>query len=184
MKTIAVEDLWTGQFIRTLAITYEGRDGAIHTWEAFQRPNIGGIVVLVPVKADGTLILIRQFRPPVGQAVIELPAGLVDIGETPLECAARELVEETGYRAGRIEHLISGPTVPAISRESIDVYLALKLEFAGKNGGDANEDIETIEIPFDSAVDFLIGESAAGRLVDLKVFGLLEIARRKLAEKS
>ncbi len=179
MKILNKKTLWEGRYLRTSLITYLGRDGIQHTWEAYDRPGISGIVVIVPVTDAGKLLLIRQFRPAIGDYVIELPAGLNDRDESPADCARRELEEETGYCAGMMERLISGPYSAAATRGKLDVFLATGLEFVGKSGGDDNEDIEVVEISIDEAMDFLIAAERKGGLVDLKIFGLVELARRK-----
>lgn len=170
---------WEGNYLRAVMVTYRGRDGVVRTWESFERTGISGIVVVVPVTADGRLILIKQFRPAVATYVIELPAGLNDRDETPEDCARRELTEETGYTAERIEHLITGPAAAASSNSRLMIFLATGLTFTGKKGGDESEDIETIEVPIGEAFDFLVREEKKGNLFDLKILGLIELARRR-----
>ncbi len=179
MKIISKKTLWEGRYLRTSLVTYLGRDGMQHTWEAYDRPGISGIVVIVPVTCDGKVVLIRQFRPAIEDYVIELPAGLNDREESSADCARRELEEETGYRASIMEILVSGPYAAAATRGRLDVFLATGLKFVGKNGGDDNEDIEVIEVPLDEAMDFLVAAERKGGLVDLKIYGLVELARRK-----
>ncbi len=182
MKIINKKTLWEGQYLRTSLVTYIDRDGTQHTWEAYDRPGISGIVVIVPITSDRKVVLIRQFRPAIEDYVIELPAGLNDQDESPANCARRELEEETGYRASTVESLVSGPYSAAATRGKLDVFLATGLKFVGKNGGDDNEDIEVVEVPLDEAMDFLVTAEQKGGLVDLKIFGLVELARRKIKE--
>ena len=161
-------------------ITYRDAKGVVRTWEALERVGIGGIVVMVGVTPAGNVILEKQFRPPVGRDVIELPAGLVEANEPKEEAAKRELIEETGWSAGKLEFLAEGPISTGASTEALRAYLCTDLTFVGKNGGDDNEIIEVIEVPLDDAQEYLRKSQQDGLLVDLKVFGLVELARRAL----
>ena len=88
----------------------------------------GGAVALVPILDRDQVLLVRQFRSAVGEALLEIPAGTLEQGETPEACAARELEEETGYRAGRLEPLFSSYLAPGYSSEMLHTFLALDLE--------------------------------------------------------
>ena len=94
--------------------------------------------------------------------------------------AKRELIEETGWSAGKLEFLAEGPISTGASTESLRAYLCTDLEHVGKNGGDDNEIIEVIEVPIHQAQEFLRAAQVQGTLVDLKVFGLVELARKTL----
>ncbi|ADV64410.1 NUDIX hydrolase [Desulfurococcus mucosus] len=88
-------------------------------------------VAVLPVLDDGSVILLRQFRAPLNDTIIEAPAGVVDPGETPEEAAERELEEETGYHAGRLVRLGSFTPSPGYSSEVIHFYYATRLEYRG-----------------------------------------------------
>jgi len=172
---------WQGRFMNAVEIHYRDAKGIERTWEAIERVNIGGIVVMVAITPANTVLLERQFRPPLGRDVLELPAGLVDPGE-PMESAARrELIEETGWAARELQFLVEGPMSTGASTEIIRTYLCTGLEHVGKAGGDDNEIIEVIEVPIQRVHEYLVNAQAGGVLVDLKVFGLVELARRLLA---
>lgn len=87
-----------GHFLQLELIEYRSGDGAVHKWEAVQRKgsNVAALIVAT-LKPSGRILLIRQFRPPLGRYALELPAGLVDPGEDVRTAAIRELKEETGY---------------------------------------------------------------------------------------
>ena len=86
-----------------------------------------GGVTAVPVLDDGRLLLIRQFRYPVGKFILELPAGKLDSGHPPLATMVRELEEETGYKAGTLVPVCTFYTTPGISNESIHLFVARNL---------------------------------------------------------
>ena len=180
MEILSKKTVWKGNFMSAVEITYRDAKGVVRTWEALERVGIGGIVVMVAVTPSGNVILERQFRPPVGRDVIELPAGLVESDETMEVAAKRELIEETGWSAGKLEFLAEGPISTGASTEALRAYLCTELEHVGKNGGDDNEIIEVIEVPLHNAQEFLRDRQNQGMLVDLKVFGLVELARKKL----
>lgn len=83
-----------------------------------------GAVAVVPVTDDGKVLLVRQYRYPVDNVMLEIPAGKLDAGETPENCALRELEEETGYAAGTLKKLSSFYTTPGFSNEILHLYLA------------------------------------------------------------
>ena len=180
MEILSKKTLWKGNFMSAVEITYLDARGVVRTWEALERVGVGGIVVMVAVTPSGNVILEKQFRPPMGRVVIELPAGLVDPGESMEAAAKRELIEETGWSAGKIEFLAEGPISTGASTESLRAYLCTDLQHVGKNGGDDNEIIEVTEVPIQKVQDFLRTAQRDGELVDLKVFGLVELARKAL----
>lgn len=189
MKIIGKEPLWEGKFLRTVLITYsdsprEGRDSSVKLlrgWESVERVNCGGVVCVVPFTENGEVILIRQFRPPVDGYVIELPAGLSDIGE-PLEKAAeRELLEETGFAAGRMIYLTKGPLSSGSSAEVLTAFIATDLSFVGPGQRDETEDIEVLAAPSDRLSDYLLDLQGTGNYIDLKIYGLVELAKKIIA---
>lgn len=143
------ETLYQGNFLCLKRDTVRLPDGAVTTREYVKHP---GAVVVVPLLDDGRVLLERQFRYPVGQVMIELPAGKLDVGEDPLDCARRELLEETGYsarqwaRAG-VMHLAIG-----YSDEILHIYFARDLS-AGERQLDEGEFLDVIAMPVDAFLD-------------------------------
>jgi 8-oxo-dGTP pyrophosphatase MutT (NUDIX family) len=180
MEIIGKKVVWRGKFMSAVEITYRDARGVLRTWEALERLGIGGIVVMIAVTPSGNVILEKQFRPPVGREVLELPAGLVEPDESMEVAAKRELIEETGWSAGKLEFLAEGPISTGASTEALRAYLCTDLDYVGKNGGDDNEIIEVIEVPIQHAQDYLRTAQAKGTLIDLKVFGLVELAKKAL----
>lgn len=173
---MAGEVIGEGKFLRILKKGH---------WEYVERHNCTGIVVLLPVTREKEVILVEQHRIPVGKMVIELPAGLVgDLHDKdePLELAAeRELVEETGYKPGKLVRLIEGPPSAGLSAEEMTFFGALDLEKVGEGGGDESEDIVVHLVPLDQVGAWLEEkEKADGVTVDPKVYAGLYLIEHKL----
>jgi 8-oxo-dGTP pyrophosphatase MutT (NUDIX family) len=172
--------LFEGKFLRFMLTTYIDAYGVERQWESFERVNCKGIVVIVPVTDDREVFLTRQFRPPTNTYVIEFPAGLNDKGDTIEEAAKRELIEETGYSAGELIFLTEGPMSSGASGEILTAYLARNLEYKGIGERDDGEDIELIQVPLDTLDKKLADLQAEGNCVDLKIYGLIELAKNHL----
>lgn len=112
--------------------------------------------------------------------VIEFPAGLNDRGDTLEEAAKRELLEETGYSAGELIFLTKGPMSSGASGEILTVFLAKGIEFKGIGERDETEDIEVLKVPINGLDHRLSVLQSEGNYVDLKVFGLIEMAKKHL----
>lgn len=185
MKVTGKKTLWQGKFLRSVLIRYSDRRTGPGTgskeiprdWEAVERVNCGGVAAIVPIKDDGSVLLIRQFRPPVGGYVVELPAGLAAPGEPVEDTAERELKEETGYSAGRMDFLAEGPLSSGLSSEILEVFLATDLVFTGIGKRDETEDIEVLEVPLDGLYGKLAEMRSRGDHIDLKIYGLIELAK-------
>ena len=110
-----------------------------------------GAAAIVPMREDGTVVLIRQFRHAVGGYIYEIPAGKLHPGEDPPDCAARELEEEIGYRANNLEFVTSIFTAPGFTDEVIHIYKAMDL-IPGQQQLDRDEVLEIVEWPLDVAM--------------------------------
>lgn len=133
-----------------------------------------GAVAIVPLFNSETVLLIRQYRQAVGEVLLEIPAGTLEPGELPDDCALRELQEETGYRAGRLKRLFSQYLAPGYSQEVLHVYLAEELEQATQQT-EEDEMVELVPLPL-NAVPALIEQ---GEIKDAKtIAGLLMTLRR------
>lgn len=122
-----------------------------------------GASAVVPIKADGTVVLIRQFRHAAGGFIYEIPAGKLNPGEEPLACAERELEEEVGYCASQFDLLSSIFTAPGFADEVIHVYRATGLT-KGRQHLDRDEVLEVVELPLEQAIEMI----AAGQIRDAK----------------
>jgi ADP-ribose pyrophosphatase len=154
-------------------------------WEYATRTNAHAVAVLVPVTDHDELILVEQYRIPVEAMVIELPAGLVgdldDPEESILTAAQRELIEETGFRAGQLTHLLTCPSSPGMCDEMISFFMADQLERVGPGGGDENERIEVHIVPLATASEWISEKMKNGRLVDPKTYSALFWLQRRQA---
>jgi ADP-ribose pyrophosphatase len=132
------ETLLVAARFRVDRVSYLLSDGQPASREVILHP---GAVVIVPVLPDGRICLIRNYRVAVDQEMIELPAGTLEPGEPPIETAKRELIEETGYRAGKIEPMMDLLMSPGILHERMHVFLATEL-VPGDPAREAGEEIQ------------------------------------------
>jgi len=168
---IPVERLGEGRWLR---LVRAGR------WEWVERVNTTGIVLVVAVTDDGELICVEQYRPAVHARVIDLPAGLAgDLGPEELEtAAARELEEETGFRAERFERLYEVTPSPGLCNEIVTIFQAHGLTRVSEGGGDESESIDVTLVPLASIREWADARVAAGTLVDAKFFTGVYFAER------
>ena len=136
-----------------------------------------GAAAVVPVFEDGTTLLVRQHRVAVDRVTLEIPAGKLDsVSEDPLDCAVRELEEETGLRAGRMTLLTSLLTTPGFCTEKIAIYLAQDLT-QGQTHPDEDEFLDLVRIPLEEAVARIMH----GEIRDSKTICGLLMAKEALA---
>lgn len=166
------EVMATGKFLR---LVKRGR------WEFADRVNSTGAVVVVAVTNEGRIVLTEQYRLPLDQRVVELPAGLA--GDEPgaadedfALAARRELLEETGYECRDVQWLTSGPTSGGLSTEIVAFYRAVGLTKVHPGGGTEHENIEVHEVHIDEALAWLKARHDAGVLIDPKVYAGLYFA--------
>jgi ADP-ribose pyrophosphatase len=182
MKIIGKRILWEGKFLRSVLIRYSdsraaGEMPVLRDWEAVERVNCDCVVAIVPLTSDGSVMVIRQFRPPINGYVVELPAGLCEPGEPPEDAAHRELREETGYSAGKMQFLTEGPLSSGLSSEMLSVFVATDLTLVGIGTRDETEHIEVLKIPQHKLQSRLLELRRAGNYIDLKIYGLVQLAK-------
>ena len=168
-KTLASNVVYDGRIIKVLRddILLENGDKSIR--EIIEHP---GAVGIVPIDENGDVILVRQYRYAVSEELLEVPAGKMEYGEDPLDCAVRELSEETGYEAGKMVHLGSFFPSVGVSREKLHMYLATELK-KGEAHPDVDEFVDVVTMPFDEAVS----KAVSGQFNDGKsIIGILQAA--------
>ncbi len=113
-----------------------------------------GAAAAVPMKDEQTVVMIRQYRHAVGGFIYEIPAGKLDPGEDPRDCARREVEEEIGYRAGRLDPLVSMLTTPGFTNEIIHLFVARDLS-PGRQDLSADEVLEVIDMPLATVITLI-----------------------------
>ena len=151
-QTLASRLAYDGVFLRLFVDEVRCSDGHQGTREYLRHP---GAVMIVPLLDAEHVLLERQFRYPLGRAIVEFPAGKLDPGEAPLECAKRELLEETGYVAQKWSYLGSLHNAVAYSDERIVIYLAEELSREGDARLDAGETLEVFEAPWEQLLEWI-----------------------------
>ncbi|NHZ90331.1 NUDIX domain-containing protein [Massilia sp. CCM 8733] len=151
---------YDGSFLKVSHDRVTLPNGAVATREYIRHP---GAVVILPILADGRVLLERQFRYPLGRVFIEFPAGKIDAGEETLACAKRELQEETGYTATDWQFISTIHNAIAYSDEHLDLFVARGLT-AGPAKLDDGEFLDT----FSASVPELLEMVRTGKVTDVK----------------
>ena len=171
-KQVEAETVYEGIVVNVRRDVAELQNGAMASREVVEHP---GGVGIVPLTDDNKVLMVRQYRYPMGEELLEIPAGKLGAGEDPLECAVRELSEETGCAAGRIVDLGAMYPSPGFCRETLYVFLALDLRY-GEMHLDENELLSVEAV----GMDELIGMIMRNELPDAKsIIGIMK-ARRYL----
>ena len=153
------------------------------TWEFAERTNPGGAVIVVATTDADEVLFVEQYRVPIECLTIEMPAGLVgdlegQAHEGVVETAQRELEEETGYRAGRIDFVMAGPSSAGMSNEQVAFVRARGLQRVGRGGGDETEEIVVHHVPREGVAAWLAERAAAGYSIDPKLYAGLYFLER------
>lgn len=158
-----METLYQGKFLNMVR---EGR------WEYCERVNQTSAVMVFACTPGGKVLLVEEFRPPIGKQSLCFPAGLSgDEGpESDAVAARRELLEETGYEATGMRYLFTGPSSPGLTSETLSFYLATDLKKVAAGGGVDNENIIVHEAPLDAIDAWLAEQTAAGKSIDPRIY--------------
>lgn len=170
-RILSSEYVYKGRVIRLRVDQVELPDGHRTIREVMEHP---GAAVIVPVDGEGTVHLVRQYRDAIGQQLLEVPAGKLDPGEDPADCARRELREELGLTAGKLSRLTAFYSSPGFCDEILHVFLAEELTH-GEEDSDHEEFIEPEQRPLDPLPE-LLQELKDGK----SIIGVM-LAHRELA---
>ena len=151
---------WTGRIFNVHRLRVELPDGRVAIRDVVRHP---GAVAVVALTDDGRICLVRQYRTALGRVTVEIPAGKLSAGEDPLECAGRELLEETGMSAEKIAFLTTIASSDGFCDELIHIYMATGLTFS-RSDPDADEFINVDLVPLDELIDAVLD----GRIEDAK----------------
>jgi ADP-ribose pyrophosphatase len=152
--------IFHGKLLQLYKRTVRLPNGYIAGLEVIKHP---GAALVIPFISSDTIIMLRQLRPVIGEYIYELPAGTRDRNETTRACASREIIEETGYAAGKLTRLGMIYPVPGYSTEKIDIYKATNLRRTGVKP-EQDEVLESIEMGRSRALRLF----KTGRIVDAK----------------
>ena len=167
--TIGTKRIYEGNIINVRVDTVRMPSGRDATREIVEHSHA---VCIVPIDNDGNVVLVRQYRKPAEDALLEVPAGGVEDGEISEEAVLRELQEEIGYTADHLEHLSSFWVAPGWATEYMHAYLATGLR-ESRLDGDEDENIEVVRLRFDEAVSML----KTGEINDGKTIAALLLAQ-------
>ncbi|MFH1151327.1 MAG: NUDIX hydrolase [Actinomycetota bacterium] len=172
-EVLSSEQAFSGRVIKVFTEQVRLPDGRTASWERVVHP---GAVGMVPLLEDGTVLMLRQYRHAVRGVLLEIPAGKLDRGETPLECAVRELAEEVGRKADRMVELAEFYNSPGYSDERFYLYLATGLSEAHAHAED-DEFLLSAPLHIGDAADLI----ASGVIRDAKSIIGLTMTRLFLA---
>lgn len=178
-KTIKTEKLFHGRIFDLVIEDIEEQDGKIRKCELISGPGGG---VIIPLFDNGDILLVRQYRYPHKKFVLEAPAGKLEPNEDPLDCAKRELIEETGYSAEKFVKLTAMYTTPGFCNEVLHIYLATGLNKSkhGQNLDDGEQSLTVETLPLTQAIEMIIN----GEIVDSKTIVGIFLAERKIKQTS
>lgn len=163
--------VYTGRVVSLDVDTVTFPNGTVGELEMIRHPGASAVVPFLddPAEADPRIVLIRQYRHATGGYLFEIPAGRLDPGEQPEQCALRELREETGYSAAHVTHVTTFWTTPGFTDERIHIYVASGLE-EGDSALEADEILDLHPTPLSRALQMI----GSGEITDGKsMIGIL-----------
>jgi ADP-ribose pyrophosphatase len=164
-RLLKSECVFAGRKVVLEIRTYRGRDGREAVREVVRHR---GSVAILAFPRPGRVLLERAWRHAVGREMLEIPAGTLEPGEDPAACAARELAEETGYRATHLEPLLAIHPSPGVLSERLTVYVATGLR-RGRTAREAGEEIRNVLVPVEKVLRMI----REGRVTDAKTVAAL-----------
>lgn len=168
-KLLASKRIYEGRLVNLRQDAVLLSSGRETVREVVEHPNC---VAIVAIDSEDNVVMVHQFRKPVEGVLLEIPAGVIEPGEEPQQCALRELEEETGYMAGKMERIGGFYSSPGYSTEFLHLFLATDLQ-KGSTHPDEDEIIEVVSIPWEQIPGLIV----AGEVCDAKsIVGLFTVA--------
>lgn len=165
-KTMKTEKIYEGKILSLRIDTVELPDKKYSKREIIEHP---GAVAIIPITDEGEVVLVKQFRKAVESVLLEIPAGKLEMGEEPINCAIRELKEETGYTAKSLKYITEFYTSPGFSNEKMYLYIATGME-DGESEPECDEYIDVVRVKIEELVEMIYN----GEIVDSKtIIGIL-----------
>ncbi len=161
-----------GRIVKFYSDTIQLPDGNTAVWDFIEHK---GAAAIVPVNPDGDLVMVRQYRNAPEQYTLEIPAGGLNAGEDMAVCAARELEEETGFKAGKVEHLLDLYTTVAFCNEKIGIYYTEEL-IPSKQHLDEGEYLNVEVHPLEELVELIL----SGKIIDAKTIAAILAYKAKV----
>lgn len=174
MTLVKSERVYSGRVLNLDLDTVRFPDGSTGQLEMIRHSGASAVLPFLdhPAEPDPRIVLIRQFRHAADGFIYEIPAGRLDPGETPEDCAARELMEETGYQASRMERLTTIYTTPGFTDERIHLFVATGLEL-GAHRREADEFLELHLLRWGEVLDLV----KTGGITDAKTLSAIMFAQ-------
>jgi ADP-ribose pyrophosphatase len=169
-RTISSETIYRGKILNLRVDSVELPNGSLVKREVVE---YAGAVAVVPVNEKNEVLMVSQYRYPVGKVLLEVPAGKIEKGEDPAVCAVRELREETGFEAEEMRFLFSYYSTPGFTSEKMYLYMARGLAYIGEDP-DEDEFIQFRHVPMENALEMI----NQGEICDAKsIIGILAVKR-------
>ena len=171
-KFISSDKQFQGNHISVYEEVWRSSDGNLRTYDVVRSPNA---VVIVALDEENKVLLVNQHRAGAGTHLLECPAGGIDFGESAIECAKRELREETGFSSENLAEIGSFWTIPGFASEKMFIFMAMDL-FYDPLKPDDDEDLELFRVSFDEAIE----RAKQGQLADAKTIAALFLAEEHI----
>ncbi|NLN87176.1 MAG: NUDIX hydrolase [Syntrophomonadaceae bacterium] len=161
-ETLHSQEIFAGRMVHLRVDTVELPDGGQSTREVIEH---AGAVAIVALDSEDQIVLVKQYRHPVQKVLLEIPAGTLENDEEPLDCARRELEEETGLRASNWNKILTYYSTPGFTNECLHIFMASGLS-AGTAKTDQDEFIEAMRVPLSEAYEQIFtGQIADGKSI-------------------
>jgi len=172
-KQITSDVIYDGKVVKLRIDAVRLPNGRIARREIVRHP---GAVAIVPVDPEGKIVMVRQYRYAAGRVLLEIPAGTLELGEPPEDCALREMQEETGFKPGKIERIGGIFVAPGYTTEFIHLFMATDLT-ASRLDMDDDEQIEVLHL----SMNDVLSRIQSGEIADGKTISGVLMVKERLA---